>query len=92
VHTPEYPQIEGGKIMLKKKFEKKKNSLKGKSVRNIFLIFFKKPRLPRRQEKGEIQLEIIFFENFHQTPGCHVFEEGENQLIFLENLIMNLYP
>jgi hypothetical protein len=91
VHTPEYLQIEGGKNIVEF-FCKKKNTLKGKSVKNIFLIFFKKPPAPRRQEKGENQLEIIFLKFSIKPPAATYLKRGENQLNFLENLIMNLYP
>jgi hypothetical protein len=56
-----------------------------------FLEFFSRnPGLPRKQEKGGNQLEKKILEIFHQTPGCHVFFEGENQLNFLKNLISTL--
>jgi hypothetical protein len=50
-----------------KNFKLKKN----KKIRNT-------PRLPRRQEKGENQLENFLLEFFHQTSGCHVEEGGKS--------------
>ena len=90
MHTPEYLQIEGGKNIVDF-FCKKKKHPQGK-IKNIFLIFFKKPPAPRRQEEGENQLEIIFLKISIKPPVATYLKRGENQLIFLENLIMNLYP
>lgn len=92
MHTPEYLQIEGEKKFNVEEFFLQKNTLKGKSVRNIFLIFFKKPRLPHRQEKGENQLEMIFLKFSIKPQAATYLKRGENQLNFLKDLIMNLYP
>jgi hypothetical protein len=61
----------GKKIKLKKKNKKK--------LRNT-------PRLPRRQEKGENQLEKKLLEFFHQTSGCHVVEEGGKLVKIFEKI------